>query len=125
MDKIQQNSNNNRILSPDRRLSERVYYVSCPSDSTVLVGMNVIVSSNLVRWFDTVKERIMELEKIVDDSPGGFSFKRQDGGIYTFVPMTMEIYEDKVRKHLISPPETVGSLADLFDMFEKTREQAW
>lgn len=109
----------------NQNLPGRVYYISCQSDDTVLVGMDIAIRMGTVRWFDTVKERAMEIEKIVENSQSGFAFERKGGGVYTFVPMTLEVYEDKVKRHLISPPDAFNSLDDLIKSFEKTKEKAW
>mgnify|MGYP001230460932 CR=1 FL=1 len=112
-----------------KKLQERVYYVSARSDTTVLVAMDVeIRDGNLIRWFDTVKERMMEIKEIVNDNPKHFSFKRdsgdKEGDFYDFIPMTLEIYNTKVKKRLLSPKDITNE-EEMFKEFETTRSNAW
>src|SRR3989344_9177487 len=101
-----------------------IYYVSCPSDSTVLIAMDLMLTeSNQLTWLDTVKERSMAVEKVLENTENSFVFERsreEGGGIYTFVPMTLAIYNEKVKEHLLSPGD-FKSEEELIEAFEKTR----
>ena len=109
------------------KLPNRAYYVFSDQDDTVLVALDVKFDNKRTGWFDTIKERIMTIEKIIDSDPQRFIFKRaptEGGGIYTFVPMTLEIYKEKVKKHMIIPREFNDS-EEMFSAFEETRKNAW
>ena len=109
------------------KLPKRVYYVSSDKDDTVLVALDVEFDNKKVRWFDTIKERIMRAEKIIDSTPQKFIFNRdlsEGGGTYTFVPMTLEIYNDRVKQHMLVPREFTD-LEKLFLAFEEARKNAW
>lgn len=117
-------------------MPHRLYYVSCPEDNTVLVAMDTRISAArtaegqtiyTIQWFDTIKERVMQSVEIVKDEPNEFAFKRSDGQqneIYTFVPMTLDVYNKRVRQHLLQP-ENVSSEDDLIRRFEETKKRAW
>ncbi len=106
----------------------RVYYISCPTDPTVLLGLDVqLINNERLEWFDTIKERIMFVEKIIDSRPEHFIFQRKNsegGGLYTFVPLTMTIYEKSVKHHL-KIPTPVASEEELFKNIEATIKNAW
>lgn len=104
------------------KLSSRVYYVFSDTDSTVLIALSVQFNEKNVLWFDTIKQRIMAIEKIVDSSHQHFVFERaliEGGGIYTFVPMTLEIYNNKVKNNILSSQEFTDQ-EKLLLAFEKT-----
>ena len=79
-----------------------VYYVESPSDATVLLGMDVVYDGEIIRWFDAIKIRMMLIDEILTNECEKFSFQRRDGdgGTYTFIPMTIEIYYEKVKRQL-------------------------
>ena len=108
------------------KLPARVYYVSSPDDDTVLVALDVQIRKNVIRWFDTVKERVMEIAEVIKDDGQEFSFKRGDnsGEIYTLKTMTIEDYNEKVKKRLIAPKE-FSSEEELCTAFEETKKNAW
>ena len=109
------------------KLPNRVYYVSSNKDNSVLVALDVEFNNKEIRWFDTIKERGMKIEKIIDLSLQNFIFNRdlnEGGGIYKFVPMTLEIYNDKVKNHMLIPREFTDP-EELFLAFEETRKNAW
>ena len=69
----------------------------------------------------------MRVEKIIDLGPPNFIFNRsldEGGGIYTFVPITLEIYNDKVKRHMLVPREFTD-LEELLLAFEEARKNAW
>lgn len=85
-----------------------VYYVSSPQDETVLLAIDVRARGTVLRWFDTVKERIMVVENWIENTPHGIIFERsqkEGGGRYTFTPLTLELYQEHVKSKLIAPKE--------------------
>lgn len=82
----------------------KVMYVSSAQDDSVMVAFNIHEDGNVLSWFDTIKERIMEIEKVLEDTEDKFAFLRASDRkeIYEFVPMTLEIYRAKVKDKLIS-----------------------
>lgn len=110
-----------------QKLSGRVYYVISPMDDTVLIALDVGFDEHYVRWFDTIKERMMTYERIVDTDSAHFSFERagdESRGIYTFVPMTLALYNEHVKRHVLVSKEFTDE-ETLLREFEKTRENAW
>jgi hypothetical protein len=108
-------------------LPERVYYVECPGDNTVNIAMDVRVHNDRITWFDTIKERNMRIQQLTDPSLNHFVFVRGDGDpgrIYTFVPMTLDIYNAKVKSRLVNGKEFLEE-ADLLAAFEKTKNDVW
>ena len=95
-----------------KKLPKPVYYIESPSDNTVLVGVDVSItdyevdgdSYSIVKWRDTVRERIMYAAEIKQQ--GDFlTFRREDregGGHYYFMPMNLEVYNSKVRQRLVN-----------------------
>ena len=89
-------------------LSKEVYYVECENDDTVLVAVRPRIQTDAGRqyfaWYDTCHERMMRAIDIKNED-GIISFMRDDAGgnrAYRFTPMTLEIYNDKVKKKLIA-----------------------
>ena len=92
----------------DKIRYQDVYYVSSPQDETVLLATHVIASGAVVRWLDTVKERVMAVERWIEHTPRSIIFersKKEGGGTYTFTPLTLEIYQENVKSKLMSPKE--------------------
>jgi len=116
------------MITSKRIFEHRVCYVSSPDDTTVLVAFDVeIKNDGSIGWFDTVKERRMRIGEILDDTPERFVFKRNDGQqkvLYTFIPMTLDMYNEKV-KHKILMPKTFTDEKEMLAAFEKTKENAW
>ncbi len=105
----------------------RVYHVSSDRDVTVLVALDLVVEDRIVRWFDTVKERVMTAERMEDARPARFMFERsaqEGGGRYIFVPMTLELYRTSVRSRLTAGGE-FGTEAEMLAAFASTRDSAW
>lgn len=105
----------------------RVFLVSCPTDSTVLIALHLKIDDNDVSWFDTVKQRIMQVGEVLENSDSKFSFKRADEGhdeIYEFQPLTLDIYREIVRPQLRQAGD-FNSEAEMVKAFELTLENAW
>jgi hypothetical protein len=105
-----------------------VCYVASPEDTTVLIAFDIrMEGDNFISWFDTVKERRMRVGEIIEDTPECFVFRRNDGqqkSTYTFMPMTLDIYNEKV-KHKILIPKAFADEKEMQRAFEKTKENAW
>ncbi len=106
-----------------------LYFVSSESDSTVLLAMDIRISNdieNTIRWFDSVKERIMHIEKIIDQSPLHFVFQRKSGKneVYTFVPLTLEIYNREVKNRILIP-HNFATEDEMTNAFLETKNNAW
>lgn len=106
---------------------ERVYYVESAEDPTVLLALDIVLSAGQIRWFDTIKERRMKLRRVLNDDPLHFAFEREDGEtgrVYRFVPLTLEIYRERVRSHLLDGRDFETS-KEMKDAFELTKEGSW
>ena len=88
-------------------LPEPVYYVFSPHDDTVLVGKDVVVSRHedgyYISWWDPAHERMMRASGVINN-PDFFAFRRNegpdDGRLYFFVPMDLDIYNRRVKMFL-------------------------
>lgn len=111
-----------------RKLPGRVYFVEASNnDASVLIAMNVYTDGRIIRWFDTIKERVMGIEKIINQKANHFSFlraKAEGGGKYTFIPLTIEIYNQKVKQHILVPQD-VSDEEKMLKAFEETFKDAW
>ena len=95
-----------------KKLPASVYYVESNEDGTVLVGMKVTIrriSNNhfVVSWWDPTHERCRSAGEINYEGDS-FSFKRisEEGGqTYYFSPMTLEIYNTRVKNRLLGKRE--------------------
>ena len=110
-----------------RILPHKVYLVSCPEDSTVLVAIDVSIKDGYITWFDTVKERVMKIGEITIDNDEIFVFTRgdQEGNpSYELRPLTLELYEETVKPKL-NNAQDFSKEEDMFAAFEITKENAW
>ena len=117
----------NNKFSSNIILNHRVYYVFSPEDDSVLLALDIKISNDLIKWFDTVKERIMYIDEIFDDNPKHFVFKLKDKnniGVYTFLPITLKIYEEKVKNKILIP-QNFSNEELMLRSFEETKENAW
>jgi hypothetical protein len=107
-----------------------VYFVEADNqDETVLVAMDVSINQQqkLIRWFDTIKDRLMYYSKIVDQDLNHFVFERGDKGSegnYFFSPMTLDLYNKNVKAKLIQGKD-FKTEEEMIAAFEKTKEQMW
>ncbi|MDO8496716.1 MAG: hypothetical protein Q7S43_04695 [bacterium] len=111
------------------KMTDKIYYVTSDIDDSVLIAMNIIVDpfEKTVIWFDTVKERIMELEEVIDHNPDHLVFKRLSksmSGIYTFIPMTLDIYNSKIRNKILIPRD-FNNEEEMTAAFMETKNNAW
>jgi len=90
-------------------------------DNTVLVALRVNFneSSKLLTWWDSNKERSMIANDLVINNEN-LSFTSELGNRYTFTPMTMEIYESKVKDKIVTGDKNVTTMEELLEGFEKT-----
>lgn len=105
----------------------RVYYVYSRTDPTVLIALDVNVEANLIRWFDTVKERVMQIETVTEATDQRFGFKRAGEEVahcYSLQPLTMELYNLHVKNRL-SSSEVFQDEEALFASFELARKNSW
>lgn len=114
---------NEKIYSVEK-LPYPVYYVESPNDDTVLIGLDVKVlrekknnkESTTVSWHDTNHYRHMEaLNTISYENRFAFKRRQEEGGsTYYFVPMTLNIYNSKVKK-LVAGSPNYASEQELID----------
>lgn len=123
----EQLNNFEKIKNIEKRLPARVYYVFSPEDNTVLLAMDIRISEDTIRWFDTIKERIMHIKQIQTENLNELTFKtseQKDEKVYTFIPLTIEIYKDKIQKEILLPQDFQNE-EEMFQAFERTRKNAW
>lgn len=110
------------------KLPGAVYLVECENDDTVLVAIRLEVVRRffegeefiLVKWFDTVRERVMRA-KLVWRVGECLAFERLEtdgGGNYYFTPLTLEKYYSEV-KDLLVLGEDFTSETEMIEAFLK------
>ena len=110
------------------KLPGAVYRVECENDDTVLVAIRLEVVRRffegeefiLVKWFDTVRERVMRA-KLVWRVGECLAFERLEtdgGGKYYFTPLTLEKYYSEV-KDLLVLGEDFTSETEMIEAFLK------
>ena len=112
-------------------LPEPIYYVFSPHDSTVRVGIDVVVCKHdnyyTVSWWDTSHERVMGASHVMFN-PDFFAFKRNDGALdgslYFFVPMDLDIYNRNVKKFLVAGRD-FSSIDEMIKAFRDTVRDSW
>lgn len=115
----------------ERKLPARAYYISSPDDTTVLLGLDVIIRDKMIRWYDTVKERMFEIGDIQEDAPEQLVFTRKDSvtenepaRVYTLQPLTLDLYNAHVKSKLRAG-EDFDSVEKLYDALDQTYQNAW
>lgn len=109
------------------KFSETVYFVESPKDDTVLLAIDLRTDGKIVRWFDTIKERAMKVGKIVNDDPKRFVFERaafEGGGVYEFIPLTVTLYNKKVKDHILIP-QKFSKKEEMTKAISGTAKAAW
>jgi hypothetical protein len=116
----------NNLLT--HHFQQRLYYVSSPTDKTVLLAIDPVMEHDAIVWFDTNKERIKPIFKITDDSEGHFSFITYDdqgaSEQYTFIPLTVTLYEQQIKRRL-KDPRPYQNERHLFELLLATKKSAW
>ena len=124
--------NNPITKDSTEKLPAPVYYVESPNDDTVLVALDVTIKHRvfdnkdniLVSWFDTAYDRNMEASEIIKQGDN-FAFKRSEqegGGVYSFTPMNLELYYNKVKSHLIAGSDFTNQ-EDMINAFQRTTKE--
>jgi len=111
----------------EKKSLDGVYYVFSSKDNTVLLAFDVEINDDVIRWFDTIKERVMRATSIMEENINKFVFQRAEeegGGIYIFMPLNLEIYREKVKDRLLSGREFEDE-EQMFAAIKKTKESAW
>lgn len=106
-----------KLTIPQGRLPELLYYIESPDDGTVAVGRGVTIEYDkrngkniyMISWFNPSHQRRMAASEITRNG-NDFSFRRINAegkvtGTYHLTPMTLELYNNKVKQHLIAPPD--------------------
>ena len=109
------------------KLPAPVYYVTSETDDTVLVGINVVRSGQVISWHDTTKERVMIAETIISNDPNDFQFQTPaDSGAntYRFTPLDLATYRLSVKSHIASAPDFADDAA-MIRAFEEAYKNEW
>lgn len=83
-----------------RPLASAAYEILSATDDTVAIGIDLHISesndnSDLV-WFDTTKERIKKIVKIIVDIYDLFVFASEDDTIYVVRPLSLEKFKTRI-----------------------------
>jgi hypothetical protein len=88
----------------DKNFDNIIYYVCSQNDNTVLLALKVEIRKdlNIVSWFDTIKYRNFEYSQISEENNNITIYRSdsKDNLIYTLTPLTLELYNQKVKKHM-------------------------
>jgi hypothetical protein len=88
---------------------ETIYSVESETDSTVVVAIkpkfSTIDGINYVLWFDTNRDRMIEIERILEVTDLQFSFKSDDSQKYSFKPLTSDYFKTKIAPSLVVIPD--------------------
>ncbi len=108
------------------RFPARAYYVSCPTDPTVRLALDVVYdhATNQMNWFNTLRRKSFTVKEFVIRSRNHFVFERaaaEGGGMYTLVPLTLEIYNQMIKPTMHQPQE-FGSKQELVDFCQQGLE---
>lgn len=86
-----------------------MYYVESPQDGSVRLAIDVIWNqdSNTISWFNTLRTITFSVAEVLSANPEYFTFARAEaegGGLYTLMPLSLEIYNKKIKPALRQPP---------------------
>lgn len=98
-----------------------LFLVESDSDDTVLVALNTSFHENnqTITWWDSTKERSKSAKNLAL-AGDKLNFTDESGNNYTLTPMTMEIYEDKVKDKIKTGDKDVTNMEELIEGFEKS-----
>lgn len=99
----------------------KVFFVGSNQDSTVLVAIHPHYdeSQRVLRWWDTVTDRTRIVKQISIEAAGVLQVQDDQDRSYTFVPMSLELYNNMVRGKL-SGKRTFASEEEMVQAFEET-----
>jgi hypothetical protein len=99
-------------------LQPNLYFVES-SDSTTLLAYNLKEEGGYITFFDSVKNRFMKYNKIIENTEDRFVFQRDPSEadfIYTFRPFK---YEDYLKYHkLFVLEKNINNLEEFKSLFE-------
>ena len=102
-------------------MKEKIYYVQSKEDPTALVAIEpgYFNDGRVLTWYDGAHERVIEIKEVSSNEPDLVKIKDRENRIYTFVPMTLDIYNQHVKQHLFAP-EDFAREEDMVAAFKKT-----
>jgi len=109
---------------PEEFLSmKKVFMVGSLSDETVLIAVNPIFDEHtlILTWWDTIKDRIKQVKsfEVNEDSILHVTDIQDDS--YTFVPLSLQLYNNVVRDQLLGKREFVTD-EEMVQAFEDTMD---
>ena len=75
----------------------QVYWVRSNLDPTALIARTAAVEEGWLRWDDTNRDRGRRVEKLEVRSEGEVWILTEGGVEYTFVPLTLPVYDEHIR----------------------------
>ncbi|MEK7139135.1 MAG: hypothetical protein AAB817_00360 [Patescibacteria group bacterium] len=100
-----------KVISTQWRFPARAYFVASPTDPSVRLAMSLLIDAptRTVRWHSTSRSIQVPLQQVIVPNPEHFVFSGlgADGikHTYTVVPLTLEIYNLKIRPTMPQPLE--------------------
>lgn len=83
-------------------LAKVPYYVSSPTDDSVLIALDPKLTERYVEWFDSVRDRMFEVVKV--NEQGQVIIVETERGTFKFEPMTIELYERHIKRKVDGQP---------------------
>jgi hypothetical protein len=95
---------------------ETIYFVESAADPTALLARGTSIRDGMLTWDDTNRDRIVELKAIEIDGDAIRVQTHPENRSYRFVPLTLEIYEERVRPYVELSPgfESTKALTDFY-----------
>jgi hypothetical protein len=87
-----------------------IYLVESDEEPSVLIAIDAKIERRYVGWFDTVRDRLFKVEAVEDE--GEIVRVKSPRGTFRFRPLTIELYDEKVRARVTGRPR-FGSTAEV------------
>lgn len=81
-----------------------IYLVECDRDPTALLARHAGIREGHVYWDDTNRERLHRVQTVKQEGEV-VSVETDRGSVYRFRPLTVELYDQKVRANVELSPE--------------------
>src|SRR5438105_435079 len=94
----------------------QVYLVESEQDPTALLARVAGIKNGMLFWDDTNRERLQPVDRITTTKSGAVNVYTKSGAVYRFTPLTLELYEQKVRSRVELSPrfESTKALVDFY-----------
>jgi hypothetical protein len=94
---------------------QMIYFVECAQDPTALIARRAGIDDGWLHWDDTNRDRMHRVLHVENEGET-IRVYAERGFLYLFRPLTIELYNDKVREHVELSP-MFGSTEELQDFY--------